>query len=415
MGMTITEKILARHSSKREVHAGDLVVCDVDVAVMVELMFAGLRKPKKVWDPEKVWLIMDHTVPAATVDAANDMIQLRQFAQRVGIKNLIDVGEQGISHVVLSERGAILPGTVLANVDSHTASVGALNCAGRGIGNVDMLQVFCSGKTWFPVGPSTRFIVSGRLPDGVFARDIIHFVAGKYGDFSNHNIEWFGPTIEEMDIAGRFTISTMCVEISAEFALFECDKKTLNFLEGRTKASLEPTFSDPDAKYENTYEVDVSDLEPQVVLPDKFPNNVKPVSGVKGTKIDQAYIGSCANSRIEDIKVAAQIIKGHEVAPRVRFIVTPGSQKVYLEALKAGYITTLVESGALVTNSTCGACFGGSMGLLGDDETCISASTRNFKGRMGSSKSRVFLGSPAVVAASAIEGHIADPREFWRN
>lgn len=414
MGMTITEKILARHSSKKEVHAGDIVECNMTVAVKPETNFSKIPTPKKVWEPDRIWLVVDHSVPAPTVDTANDGIAIRRFAQKLGIKNLIDVGKHGISHVVLSERGVILPGTTLANSDSHTASVGALNCAGRGLGTPDLVCVICTGKTWFPVGPTVRFIVTGKAPDGVYPRDIIHFVAGKYGDFSNHNLEWFGPAIEEMDIAGRFTISTMCVEISAEFALFECDQKTLDYLKGRTNEPFEPAFADPDAVYEATYEIDISELEPQVVLPDKFPHNVKPVSEIKGVKIDQAFIGACANSRFEDIKAAAEIVAGREVAPGVRFIVTPGSQAVYLEALEAGYINTLVKSGAVVTNSTCGACFGGSMGLLGDGETCISASTRNFKGRMGSPNSRIFLGSPAVVAASAVKGEIADPRDFRR-
>jgi 3-isopropylmalate/(R)-2-methylmalate dehydratase large subunit len=412
MGMTITEKILARHSSVKEVHAGDLVECDIATAVLVELTFAGMRKTKKVWDPEKVWLVADHSVPANSLNAANDMVQLRKFAKKTGIRNLMD--GQGISHVVLSEKGAVLPGTVLANVDSHTASVGALNCAGRGIGYTDMLGVLCTGKTWFPVGPTVRFIVKGKLPNGVFARDIIHFVAGKYGDFNDRNIEWFGPVIKEMDMAGRFTIATMCVEIAAEFALFECDQTTLDFLKGRARGPFEPAFADPDAIYEATYEIDVTDLEPQIVLPDKVPNNVKPISQIGGIKINQAYIGSCGNSRLADIKVAAGIMKGREVAPGVRLILTPGSQEIYLEAVKAGYITTLVESGTLVTNSTCGACLGLAAGLLGDGEICISSSTRNFKGRMGSPSSQVWLGSPAVVAASAIKGEIADPREYWR-
>ena len=414
MGMTMTEKILARHSSKKEVKAGDIVECDMAMAVLLEITFSEYPKLKKVWDPDRVWLVIDHAVPAPSAEVANDMILLRQFAQKFGVKNLIDVGRHGISHVVLSERGVILPGSTCANRDSHTASVGALNCAGRGLGGPDLLNVLCTGKTWFPVGPTVRFIVTGKALAGVYPRDIIHFVAGKYGDFTNCNLEWFGPTIEEMDIAGRFTIATMCVELSAEFALFECDQTTLDYLKGRTNEPFEPAFPDSDAKYEATYEIDISNMEPQIVLPDKVPHNVKPVSKIKGIKIDQAFIGSCANGRFEDIKAAAEIVKDREVAPGVRFIVTPGSQAVYLEALEAGYINALVKSGAVVTNSTCGACYGGSMGLLGDGETCISSSTRNFKGRMGSPTSRIFLGSPAVVAASALKGEIADPRDFWR-
>jgi 3-isopropylmalate/(R)-2-methylmalate dehydratase large subunit len=412
MGMTITEKILARYSSRKEVHAGSIVECDVEAAIMNELTFSSIRKPVKVWDPDKVWLLADHQVPAPTIGAANDMINQRQFGQKVGVKNFIDIGKSGISHVVLSEMGIILPGTLIVNVDSHTASIGAMNCAGRGIGNMDMLGVLCTGKTWFLVGPTVKFVVKGKMPHGVYPRDIIHFVAAKYGDFSNQNIEWFGPVIQEMDMAGRFTIATMCVEIAVEFALFECDQTTRNFLKGRTDKPYEPAFADADANYKDTYEIDVNNLEPYVVLPDKFPHNAKPIGDIKGIKIHQAYIGSCGNARLSDLKVAADIVKGREVAPGVRFIVTPGSQQTYLEALDAGYIKTLTKAGAVVTNSTCGACFGGSMGLLGDDEICISASTRNFRGRMGSPKSRVYLGSPAVVAASALKGEITDPRDY---
>lgn len=414
MGMTMIEKILAHHCSKKDVHAGDIIECNIDVAVLVEALFSQFRRPKKVWNPDRVWLITDHAVPAPNIEVANDMIRLRQFAQKAGINNLIDVGNHGISHVVLPEKGVIIPGSMVVNSDSHAASVGALNCAGRGIGTTDMVHVMYKGSTWFQVGTTVRFIVTGKAPMGVYARDIVHFVAGKYGDFSNRNIEWFGTTIAEMDMAGRFTIATMCVEVSAEFVLFECDDITRNYLKDRTDKPFEPVFADTDAKYEATYEIDISKLEPQVVLPDKFQHNVKSISDVKGIKIQQAYIGSCANSRLEDIKVAAEVVKGRKVAPGVRFIVTPGSQATYLEALEAGYISALVKSGAVVTNSTCGACFGGSMGLLGDGETCISASTRNFRGRMGSPTSHIFLGSPAVVAASALKGEIADPREFWR-
>ncbi|MBI4284736.1 MAG: 3-isopropylmalate dehydratase large subunit [Chloroflexi bacterium] len=410
--MTMSEKILARHSQRKEVRTGDLVECDISAAVVLEIDFSLFPWPRKVWDPDRVWLVADHAIPAPTITVANDLVRLRQFARKAGIKNLIDVGRHGISHVTLSERGAILPGEILANDDSHTAAVGALNCAGRGMGALDMLYILCIGRTWFPVGPTVRFIVDGKMPPGVYARDIIHYVAGKYGAFPNHNVEWFGSAIQEMDMSGRFTIATMCAEISADFALFECDETTLNYLKKRPQHPFEPVAPDADAKYKATYHIDVSNLEPQIALPDSVPNNIKTISEVKGIKIDQAYIGSCANSRLEDIKVAAEIVRGHEIAPWVRFIITPGSQATYLEAVEAGYVATLVRGGAVVTNSTCGACFGGSMGLIGEGETCISAGTRNFKGRMGSLNSRIFLGSPAVVAASAIKGEIADPRDI---
>lgn len=408
MGMTMAEKILAGHSGRKEVRPGDLVDCSVDVAVMPDGFSQLPAYPRRVWDPDRIYIVPDHLVPAPNIDAANGIKATREFAKRLGL-NYVEIGKHGITHQIIAEQGLALPGTILANGDSHACASGAFNCAARGLG-LEMLYVLCKGRTWFLVGPTVRFIVKGKLPEMVLPRDAFLHVAGVYGAFPGANIEWVGPTIEEMSIEGRQSIATMGAEVSAEFALFECDDKTVDFLRERTDRSFEPVFSDPNANYQAVYEIDVSDLQPQVALPGKVPSNVKKIDQLGQVSIDQAYLGSCAAGRLEDIAIAAEIVSGREVAPGVRFIVTPASQQVYADAVRLGYVSSLVEAGAVVTNATCGACFGGHMGVLADGEVCISASPRNFQGRMGSSKAQIFLGSPAVVAASSLKGYISDPR-----
>ncbi len=246
----------------------------------------------------------------------------------------------------------------------------------------------------------------------MYARDVIHYIPGAYGDFAGRNLEWHGDGLAGIDMDGRLTMATISAELSAEFSLFPYDSILEHYLEGRAKWPFEPVFPDDDAEYDEVITVDLSSLEPQVVLPNKVAHNVQPAREVAGQKVDQAFIGSCANGRLSDFAVAAEIVKGRQVAPGTRFIVTPGSQAILKEAIRMGYVETLMDAGAVVTSSTCGACFGGHMGLLADDETCITASTRNFKGRMGSPSAQIFMGSPATVAASAITGVITDPREF---
>jgi 3-isopropylmalate/(R)-2-methylmalate dehydratase large subunit len=255
-------------------------------------------------------------------------------------------------------------------------------------------------------------VLEGRLPKGVYPRDIIHYIPGKYGDFAGRNLEWHGEGLSSIDMDGRLTMATVSAELSVEFSLFPYDSVLEEYLKGRARGPYEPVFPDDDAEYDDVITIDLSTLEPQVVLPDRVAWNVKPVSEVKGQKVDQAFIGSCANGRLSDFAIAAEIVKGKKVAPGTRFLVTPGSQEILKEAIRAGYVEILMDAGAVVTNSTCGACYGGHMGLLADGEVCITASTRNFKGRMGSVDSKVFMGSPATVAASAIAGVITDPRDL---
>ena len=412
MGMTMAEKILANKSGRDSVKVGDIVVCKVDWAVTGDLGF-GKGRPEvvKVWDPDRIVVVADHTAPAPNVESADDMVRMRQFINEFQIPHHFDIGDQGISHVLLGEQGFALPGGLIANGDSHSCASGAFNCASRGLGGPEMTYVLCTGETWFIVYPTVRFVLEGSLGKFVTSRDVLHHIAGVYGDFSNHNVEYVGSYVSGISVASRQTIATMSAELSAEFALFESDHVLEEYLQGRAKAPIEPVVSDDDAEFEAIYEIDVTGLAPQIALPGKVPNNVQSIDDLESTKIDQAFIGSCANGRLEDFAIAAEILKGKKVAPGVRLIVTPGSQNVYKEALKAGYVETLMEANAVVTNSTCGACYGGHMGVLGSGEVCITASTRNFQGRMGSATAQIYLGSPATVAASAIAGVIADPRD----
>lgn len=412
MGMTMIEKILARKAGKDKVTPGEIVVCKVDRVVEAEHIAEVGWDPERVWDSDRIAVVIDHQAPPATTIAAERCKVAREYAKKHGIR-LFELGRTAITHQLAAEQGYALPGTLLINPDSHTCSVGAYNCAARGVGRLETLYAVCKGETWFRLGSTIRFVIKGKLPAMVMPRDIIHFIAGKYGAVTNRNVEFVGPTVEEMSLAGRQSMATMCAEINAEFALFEADQKTIDYFKGRTSELFTPVKSDEDAIFEAVYEVDVSNLEPQVVLPGAVPKNVKPVTEVAGIEIHQAFLGSCANGRFEDLQIAAEILKGRKVHPRVRFIITPASQEVYKEALKAGLIETFIDAECLVTNPTCGACVGIHMGLLADGECCISSSTRSFKGRMGSPDSEVFLGSPAVVAASAVTGVITDPRRLF--
>jgi len=277
-----------------------------------------------------------------------------------------------------------------------------------------MLQVLCTGKTWYRVGPTIRYELVGELPPGAYGKDVFLAIAGRYGEHSNKNVEFGGPGLATLRLDDRSTIATMFAEVSAEFATFPADQLVLDFLAGRCREPFEPVTSDADASYAAVRQVNLADVVPYVARPDYVPHNTVPVTQLEEVRIDQAFVGSCANGKLEDIRIAAEVVRGERVHAGVRFLVTPASQKVYLQAVRLGYVETLVEAGAVVTNSTCGACFGYHMGVVGAGETCVTSSTRNFKGRMGSPESRVFMASSATVAASAIAGRIVDPRPFLK-
>jgi len=415
MGMTIAEKILAKKSGQTKVAPGDLVTVEVDTVVMIDNSFIASRwrNIQKVRDPARIIVVFDHRVPASTEDAAAAHRTGRQFVAKFGIKRFHDVGyDQGISHQLVADHGYALPGTVLVCSDSHTCSGGVFNCIARGVGEPDVVYSAIKGETWFRVGETVRYDLAGKLSPAVTTKDAFLQIAGSHGDHATQNIEWGGSGVAGLSIAARKTLTTMSAELSAEFSTFEPDQTMLDWVRARNPAPFEPVYPDDDASYAVVRQVDLAQLEPLVAFPDTVIQNSRPVAAAAGTRIDQAFIGSCANGTMDDLELAARILRGKRVAPTVRLIVTPGSQSVFREAARAGIVTALVEAGAVVTPSTCGACGGGHLGILGPNETCITASTRNFKGRMGDSSAKIYMGSPATVAASAIRGVITDPREF---
>lgn len=418
MGMGMTEKILARSSGVAQVRPGDIAVVDVETAVLMDMTFLpeSWRQILKVHDPKKVVIVFDHLVPAPTIQAATAHETGRAFAAQFGIERLHDVGpEQGICHAVVADRGYALPGTVLANGDSHTCAAGAFNCAARGVGGPDMLHAVTKGKTWFRVGETVRYDLIGKLQPGVSAKDIFLTIAGKWGAHVNQNVEYGAPGMATLSINARRTLATMGAELSSEFNIFEPDDVLLAYMRERNPGAVYyPTMPDTDARYVDRRTLDLNAIEPLVALPDAVVNQSVGLSEVAGRKVDQAFIGSCANGTLDDLAVAARVVRGRKVAKGTRFIVTPGTQATYLAALKAGYIEALMDAGAVVTPATCGACWGGHMGTLGPDETCITASTRNFKGRMGDPSAKIYMASPATVAASALAGHIASAAEFFQ-
>ena len=322
--------------------------------------------------------------------------------------------DQGIAHSVVAERGYALPGTVLVGSDSHTGAGGAFNCAAKAIGRPDLVYTVITGKTWFPVGETVRYELTGRLKPGVSAKDVFLTIAGKWGAHSGQNVEYGGHGLATLGLGARRTLAAMSTELSAEFAILEPDDLVRDHIRAvNPGAQFFPTLPDPDATYRERRSIDLGAIEPLVALPDKVLNNTLPLERLAGLKIDQAFVGSCANGSLEDLAVVAKVLKGRKVAKGTRFIVTPGTQATYRAALKAGYVEAMLDAGAVVTPATCGACFGGHMGVLGADEVCITASTRNFKGRMGDPTARIYMASPATVAASAVAGRIASAAEFY--
>jgi len=412
MGMTMIEKILARAAGRDHVDVGEFVVCEVDMTVLIDLQFATLwASPTRIADPDRLAVIMDHAVPAPSIADADGGVRARAFVTQHGIERFFDVGRHGICHQVIAENGLARPGEILTCTDSHTCAGGAYNNAARGLGPVEVYSIMCTGKTWFQVAPTLRYELVGEKPTVVTGKDIFLHIAGTYGDATNHNLELGGLGLASVPMNDRRTIATQGAEISADFTTFPVDDLCREFLEARSDRPLEPVDPDPDAGYAAVREVDLSTLEPYVARPGGVANNAIPISEVEQRPVNQCFIGSCANGQIEDLRIAADMLRGQKVAPGVRLIVTPASQAVYTEAVRAGYVEAIAESGAIVTNSTCGACFGYHMGVLGAGEVCLTASTRNFRGRMGSPDAEIYMASPYTVAAAAIAGHIVDPRK----
>ena len=415
--MNITEKILAKASGKKAVHPGEIVDANVDM-VMVHDLTGPLAVEafkrigtKKVWDNKKVVVILDHQVPAESVKAAELHKTMRQFAKDQNL-TFYDVGRGGICHQVMPEKGHVTPGSIIVGADSHTCTYGAFGSFATGIGSTEAAAVFATGKIWFKVPPTIKVNVKGNFQKYVTPKDLILNIIGKLSvDGAIYKAaEFAGPTIKDMSIAGRMTVCNMAVEMGAKNGIIAPDETTRKFLEDRVRAM--PDFkvlqSDRDAEYEKTVEFDVSKMPSQVACPSSV-DNVKAVSEVDNVPVDQAFIGSCTNGRLEDLQLAAKVLKGRKVKDGVRALVIPASQEVYRQALQEGLLEIFTDAGAIVCGSACGPCLGGHIGLLAAGETCVSSSNRNFIGRMGSTQAKVYLASPSTVAASAVTGKLTDP------
>ncbi|MCR4410137.1 MAG: 3-isopropylmalate dehydratase large subunit [Candidatus Saccharicenans sp.] len=427
MGLTMVEKILARATGQKKVKAGQVVEPKVSLAMshenaaLVINQFLEVYKDTglkpRVWDPDKIAIILDHRVPAESSKTATNQKKIREFVAAQKIKKFHDIrgDEGGICHQILPESGYVLPGTVVVGTDSHTTSHGALGAFSFGIGATEMASVWALGQVLNVEVPGTiKVVARGRFPRHVLPKDFILYLIGLItAEGANFKVlEYHGPAIEHMDTSGRLTVCNMSVEAGATSGIVPPDKETLRYLkeEARVKGKIEIFGPDPDAEYEKVVEIDVSRLEPMVACPHTV-DNVKPVGRVGKVKVDQIVIGSCTNGRLDDLAVAARILKGKKIARGVRMLVFPASFRIYQQALKLGYIADLVRAGAVVMNPGCGCCLGVHQGALGDGEVALSTTNRNFKGRMGNPKADVYLCSPAVAAASALTGYITDPRK----
>jgi 3-isopropylmalate/(R)-2-methylmalate dehydratase large subunit len=423
MPQTLAEQLFSRHNlAGSNVRAGDILEARIDGAMvhyhanepMHDLALqAGFKDGlPRVWDRDRVFVLLDHHQPTLSQKQADENALIRREVERLGIRCFHD-SEPGIAHQMMADYGLMRPGELVVGNDSHTISYGALNCGGIGITRADMLYVLLFGELWFQVPQSIRVVLNGRQPNYPIAKDIILYLAGKYGDdfAGNMSIEYGGSVVPQMSIDSRMCLSAHGVEVGAKLALFPFDESTAEFLRKRTQEAYEPLVADPGAYYEKEVVLDVDTMPFVVAKPHQF-GNVGPVDEVAGQPIQQAIIGSCANGRFEDIEIAARVLKGRKVARGVRFIVSPASQQVYLQCVKAGLVETLLESGVQVVTPGCGVCQP-KVGFLSDGEACITSTTRNFKGRKGSMKAEIYLAGPLTVAAAALTGRIVDPREVF--
>ena len=418
MEMTMAEKVLARASGREYVKPGEIITATVDTLMVADMSFYDSYELfeesgcSEIWDPDRVVVIMDHQYPAQNFAQAEKHRKIREWVTKHGIKNFYD-GGVGICHQVMAEKGHVLPGSLIPGGDSHTTTYGALGAASCGIGHSDIAYVMAKGSLWFLVPETIRFVLTGQLPRGTSAKDIILKIAGDYSvNVAQYkSIEFSGPLAKALSIDDRMTICNMGVEIGAKFAFFEADDITIAYLENRTTQPAGLFGPDPDAVYYSNYEIDFSALEPQVACPHNV-DNVKSVVEVEGVPIQQAFLGSCTNAKSEDLERAAAILKGRKAHHETRLIVMPASREVYLKISESGALRTLLEAGAMVGPPVCGPCGGLNNGILANNETAICTTNRNFKGRMGNPESFVYLASPETVAASAIEGKIADPRKY---
>ncbi len=417
--MNIIEKILSKASGETEVVPDQIIDAKIDYAMINEITGFLVAKyfknigGKKVWDPQRIVIILDHTIPAPSAEAAEMHKIVRDFARELNIPGFFDVGRGGVCHQVMMEKGYVKPGQVIVGADSHTVTYGSLGAFSTGIGSTEMTSVFITGRLWFKVPKVIKIDVVGKFNRFVGAKDLFLRIAKEIG-FSGATymgLEFGGKTVQDMSVSSRMTLCNMAIEVGAKAGIVEPDEKTIEYVKSKTSDLFFPITSDKDAYYARAIDIDVENLTSQVACPDAV-DNVKPVSELGDIELDQIYLGSCTNGRIEDLQAAANILRGKKVNSRTRLIVVPASQEIFVEAMNQGLIQTFVESGAAIATASCGACYGGHLGILASGETCLSTTNRNFIGRMGDPNSKLYLSSPSVAAASAITGRITDPNNL---
>lgn len=418
MGMTMVEKIIAAHTEHETVKPGQIVNARVDMILGNDVTTpVAIKEFEKigvdmVFDKDRIAIVPDHFTPNKDIKSAEQVKMIREFARKHKITYYFEVGRMGIEHCLLPEQGLALPGEIIIGADSHTCTYGALGALGTGVGSTDLAAAMATGHLWFRVPETIKFVYNGKLNKWVSGKDLILYTIGDIGvDGALYKaMEFTGEAIESLSMDARMTMSNMAIEAGGKCGLIACDEKTEAYLKNRAVREYTPYYSDPDAEYARVIEYDVSKIEPQVAFP-HLPENTRPVSEAGGVKIDQAVIGSCTNGRMEDLRIAAEILDGRKIHPDVRCIIFPGTQEIYMEALKEGLIEIFIAAGAAVSTPTCGPCLGGHMGILASGERVISTTNRNFVGRMGHPESEVYLASPAVAAASAVKGYITHPEE----
>ncbi|MCL6518331.1 MAG: 3-isopropylmalate dehydratase large subunit [Armatimonadetes bacterium] len=419
MGQTITQKILAAHADKDQVEPGELVTIKLDFMLGNDITAPiAIREFKQigvdcVFDKERIALVPDHYTPAKDMKAAQQVKEMREFAHEYGITNFFEVGRVGVEHTLLPDEGLVVPGDAVIGADSHTCTYGALGLFSTGVGSTDLAAAMALGETWVRVPETIKFVYYGKLNKWVGGKDLILYTIGKIGvDGALYcSMEFTGETISFLPMADRFTMCNMAIEAGGKNGIMHVDDTTLEYVKPRAKRPWKVYASDSDALYKEIIEIDVSEIEPQVAFP-HLPENTRPVSQASDIRIDQAVIGSCTNGRIEDLRIAASVLKGRRVHPDVRLIIIPATQEIWQQAMREGLFDIFIEAGAAVSTPTCGPCLGGHMGCLAEGERAIATTNRNFVGRMGHVKSEVYLSNPAIAAASAVLGRIGSPEEL---
>lgn len=429
MGMTITEKILAAHTDKAVVEPGEFIEAKVDLAlgnditapIAVQIFEENVVRTKKyqesgkaeVFDKEKIALVPDHFTPNKDIKSAEQAKILRDFAKKYGIVNYFEVGRVGIEHVLLPEKGLVLPGDLIIGADSHTCTYGALGAFSTGVGSTDLAAAMLKGTVWLKVPETMKFVYEGKLNPWVDAKDLILYTIGKIGVSGAlyRSMEFTGPVIDKMSVEGRLTMANMAIEAGGKNGIFAPDKKTVKYMKKQAQRPMNLYTSDPDAEYAEEIRINISGIQPQVAFP-HLPENTKSIFEAGDVKIDQSVIGSCTNGRIEDLRIAARILNNRSVHSDVRCLIFPGTQKIYLQAVEEGLVDIFVRAGAVMSPPTCGPCLGGHMGILASGERAVATTNRNFVGRMGHPESEVYLAGPAVAAASAVTGKLSHPDEI---